>query len=59
MDPYRKITKKFTKMFGSKVIDRYYFHRETGFKYLPWLESSGLDAVGSLSSMSASGVDAL
>ena len=30
MDPYIKITKKFTKKFGSKVINRQYFHRKTG-----------------------------
>ena len=34
MDPYIKITKKFTKMFGSKVINRQYFHRKTGLKSL-------------------------
>ena len=28
MDPNRKITKKFTKKFGSKVINRQYFHRK-------------------------------
>ena len=32
MDPNRKITKKFTKKFGSKVINRQYFHRKTGLK---------------------------
>jgi hypothetical protein len=32
MDPYIKITKKFTKKFGSKVINRQYFHRKTGLK---------------------------
>ena len=32
MDPNRKITKKFTKNFDSKVIDRQYFHRKTGLK---------------------------
>ena len=32
MDPNRKITKKFTKKFDSKVIDRQYFHRKTGLK---------------------------
>ena len=29
MDPNRKITKKFTKKFDSKVINRQYFHRKT------------------------------
>ena len=29
MDPYIKITKKFTKKFGSKVINRQYFHRKS------------------------------
>ena len=32
MDPNRKITKKFTKKFGSKVINRQYFHRKTKLK---------------------------
>ena len=32
MDPCIKITKKFTKKFGSKVINRQYFHRKTGLK---------------------------
>ena len=32
MDPNRKITKKFTKKFGSKVINRQYFHRKTGLQ---------------------------
>jgi hypothetical protein len=32
MDPYIKLTKKFTKKFGSKVINRQYFHRKTGLK---------------------------
>ena len=32
MDPYMKITKKFTKKFGSKVINRQYSHRQTGLK---------------------------
>ena len=32
--PYIKITKKFTKKFGSKVINRQYFHRKTGL-YTP------------------------
>ena len=31
MDPNRKIIKKFTKKFGSKVIDRQYFHRKTKY----------------------------
>ena len=31
MDPYIKVTKKFTKKFGSKVINRQYFHRKTVF----------------------------
>ena len=30
MEPYIKITKKFTKKFGSKVINKQYFHRKTG-----------------------------
>ena len=30
MDPYT--TKKFTKKFGSKVINRQYFHRKAGLK---------------------------
>ena len=30
MDPNRKITKKFTKKFDSKVINRQYFHGKTG-----------------------------
>ena len=30
MEPYINITKKFTKKFGSKVINRQYFHRKTG-----------------------------
>ena len=30
LDPYIKITKKFTKKFGNKVINRHYFHRKTG-----------------------------
>ena len=29
MDPYIKITKKFTKKIGSKVINRQYFYRKT------------------------------
>ena len=29
MDPNRKITKKFTKKFDCKVINRQYFHRKT------------------------------
>ena len=32
MDLYIKITKKFTKKFGCKVINRKYFHRKTGLK---------------------------
>ena len=32
MDPNRKIAKKFTKKFGSKVISRQYFQRKTGLK---------------------------
>ena len=32
MDPNRKITKKFTKKFDSKVINRQYFHRKTGLE---------------------------
>ena len=32
MDPNRKITKKFTKKFDSKVINRQYFHRKTELK---------------------------
>ena len=34
MDPNRKITKKFTKKFDSKVINRQYFHRKTGLQSL-------------------------
>ena len=34
MDPNRKITKKFTKKFDSKVINRQYFHRKTGLKLI-------------------------
>ena len=30
MDPNRKITKKFTKKFDIKIINRQYFHRNTG-----------------------------
>ena len=33
MDPNRKITKKFTKKFDSKVINRQYFRRRTGLKF--------------------------
>jgi hypothetical protein len=29
MDPYIKITNKLIRKFGSKVIDRQYFHRKT------------------------------
>ena len=32
MDPFRKIPKKFTKKFGSKVTNRQYFRRRTGLK---------------------------
>ena len=32
MDPNRKIPKKFTKKFDSKVISRQFFHRKTGLK---------------------------
>ena len=32
MDLIRKIPKKFTKKFGSKVINRQYFYRKTGLK---------------------------
>ena len=32
MDPNRKITKKSTKKFDSKVVNRQYFHRKTGLK---------------------------
>ena len=32
MDPNRKITNQFTNKFGSKVINRQYFHRKTGLK---------------------------
>ena len=34
MDPIRKIPKKFTKKFGNKVINRQYFCKKTGLKYL-------------------------
>ena len=37
MDPNRKITKKFTKKFDSKVIDRQYFHRKTGLKFKSYI----------------------
>ena len=30
MYPYKKITKEFTKKFGSKDINRQYFYRKTG-----------------------------
>ena len=33
MNPNRKITKKFTKKFDSKVINRQYFHRKTGLEF--------------------------
>ena len=32
MDPNIKITKKFTKTFGTKIIDRQYSHRKTGLR---------------------------
>ena len=32
MDPNRKIAKKFSKKFDSKVINRQYFHRKTGLE---------------------------
>ena len=32
MDLIRKIPKKFTKKFGSKVINKQYFRRKTGLK---------------------------
>ena len=35
MDPNRKISKKFTKKFGSKVTNRQYFHRKTGLEFKP------------------------
>ena len=38
MDPYTKITKKFTKKFGSKVVNRQYFHRKTGLQCCPAAE---------------------
>ena len=34
MDPYIKVTKKFTKKFVSKGINRQYCHRKTGLKYV-------------------------
>ena len=34
MDPNRKITKKFTKKFDTKVINKQYFHRNTGLRPL-------------------------
>ena len=34
MDPIRKIPKKVTKKFVSKVINRQYFHRKTGLYLL-------------------------
>ena len=36
MDPNNKITKKITKKFGSKVIDRQNFHRNTRLKISIW-----------------------
>ena len=38
MDPYIKIAKKFTKKFGSKVINRQYFHRKTGLNFIEEIE---------------------
>ena len=32
MDPIRKISKKVTKKFVNKVINRQYFHRKTGLQ---------------------------
>ena len=32
MDPYLKMSKKFTKNPGNKVINRQYFYRKTGLK---------------------------
>ena len=47
MDPNRKITKKFTKKFGSKVTNRRYFHRKTGLKRLGYLIIlKGLESIG-------------
>ena len=43
MDPFRKIPKKFTKKFGNKVINRQYFRRKTGLKFLPCHQSDSLD----------------
>ena len=34
MEPYIKITKKFTKKFGSKIINKKYFQRKTRLNYL-------------------------
>ena len=34
MDPIRKITKKFTKKLGNKIINRQYFHRKTELQIL-------------------------
>ena len=34
MDLIRKIPKKFTKKFGNKVINRQYFRRKTGLKFV-------------------------
>ena len=34
MDPIRKIPNEFTKKFGDKVINRQYFCKKTGLKYL-------------------------
>ena len=32
MGPFKKIIRKFTKKFDSKVIKRQYFHRKTGLE---------------------------
>ena len=50
MDPYIKITKKFTKKFGSKVINRQYFHRKTGLQIVskqitPALSNKNLEKI--------------
>ena len=34
MDRNRETTKKFTKKFDSKVVNRQYFHRKTGLQFV-------------------------
>ena len=45
MDPIRKIPKKFTKKFGNKVINRQYFRRKTGLKFLEKFFDSDLQKI--------------